>query len=281
MQYDQQRRPSRRDKKILAGRKAIGVLLLMCVVIAAVGYGYLSSNAHTRPTDKTTFCPTDAQGPNSVTAILIDRTDPFSLTQQAALRDRLNDLKDHTAKYDLLEIYSVEPTETKLLKPIFSMCNPGKGEDISMWTGNPHLIEERWQRLFDAPLQNMFNTILVGETAQISPIMESIQSIVVTRLGTQQLISKKIPRRLVVVSDLMQYVEGYTQYHPYPPFNEFSKSPYYQRVRSDLSGIDIDIWYVRRQSTIKVQGSRHLDFWRDYLLDQGGSIDKIWYVPGT
>ena len=49
--------------------------------------------------------------------------------QQAALRDRLNDVRDHTSKYDRIEIYTVEPTEEKLLKPIFAMCNPGKGED--------------------------------------------------------------------------------------------------------------------------------------------------------
>jgi hypothetical protein len=218
---------------------------------------------------------------DSVTAILIDRTDPFSLTQQTAIRDHLNDVRDHTSRYGLLEIYSVEPTQEKLLKPLFSMCNPGRGEGMSQWTGNPHLMEERWQAIFATPLQHLFDTILENETAQISPIMESIQSIVVTRLGSQELASKKIPRRLIIISDLLQYIKGYSQYRPLASFEQFKTLPYYQSVSSDLSGISVEFWYVRRKKTLALQNEDHVNFWRDYISEQGGSVDKVWYVPGT
>jgi hypothetical protein len=276
-----QRRPSRRDKKQNQVRKAIGVLVALCLFTAVVGYFYLSARAEIRPIDETTFCPTDTKGPNSVTTILIDRTDTFNPTQEAAIRDRLNDVKDHTSRYDLLEIYTVESTQDKLLKPEFSMCNPGRGEDTNKWTGNPHLIEQRWEAFFADPLQHLFDSILQGATAQISPIMESIQSIVVTRLGTQEIVSKKIPRRLIIISDLLQYVKDYSQYQPLSSFKQFKTLPYYQNVRSDLSGISIEIWYVRRQSTLALQKDKHIEFWKNYLSDQGGSVDKVWLVPGT
>jgi hypothetical protein len=276
-----QRRPDRRERRQIATRRAIGILFILFIAIGAVGYFYLSARKDIRPIDNVTLCPTDSKGPNSITAILIDRTDAFNPTQQAAIRDRLNEIKDQTSQYDLIEIYSVESTQKKLLKPEFSMCNPGRGEAISKWTGNPHLIEEHWQTLFVAPLQHLFDTILTGETAAISPIMESIQSIVVTKLGSQDLVSKKIPRRLIIVSDLLQYVDDYSQYRPLTTFKQFKTLSYYQGVRSDLSGISVEIWYIRRQKTLALQGKRHIDFWRDYLTDQGATIDNVWYVPGT
>jgi hypothetical protein len=281
MQHDVWRRPSRKDKQAIEVRKAIAVLVTVCLVAAGIGYAYITTHKDIRPVDGRTFCPTDEKGPNSVTAILIDRTDSFSLTQQAAIRDRLNDVKDHMSRYDLVEVYSVEPTQTKLLQPQFSMCSPGRGEDTNDWTGNPHLIEERWKNLFDAPLNNLFNSILSSEVARISPIMESIQSIAVTRLESEKLVSKKIPRRLIIISDLIQYVKDYSQYRPFRSFNQFRDTPYYQSVRSDLSDIHIEIWYIRRHNTLALQGEKHIDFWRDYIADQGGLVDKVWYVPGT
>src|SRR6202021_556214 len=113
--YDPQRRPNRKDKQAKEVGKAIAVLVILGLFAAGIGYAYLTMREKVRPTDHATFCPTDEKGPNSVTAILIDRTDSFNPTQQAALRDRLNDVKDRMSRYDLVEIYSVEPTQTKLL----------------------------------------------------------------------------------------------------------------------------------------------------------------------
>lgn len=274
------RRPSRRDRKNTEVRKAIVVLIALSIIVAAIAYVYASARGNIRPIDEATFCPTDAKGPNSITAILIDRTDTFNPIQQAAIQDRLNEIKDNTSRYDLIEVYTIEPTQQALLHPVFAMCNPGKGEDVNQWTGNPHLVEERWQTLFADPLQHLFDSILGGGTAQISPIMESIQSIVVTSLGSQDLIAKKIPRRLIIISDLLQYVKGYSQYRPLTSFSQFKTTPYYQSVRSDLSGISVEVWYVRRRATLALQGEKHVDFWRDYIADQGGSFDKVWYVPG-
>lgn len=281
MQLPPHRRPSRQDRQATQVRRAIVVLAILSVIVAAAGYIYFSVLSGIRPMDSMTFCPTDAKGPNSVTAILFDRTDPFTLTQETAIRDRLNAVKDNSSRYDMLEIYTVEPTTTELLRPAFSMCNPGRGEGINPWTGNPRMIEEHWQTLFGGPLQHLFDNIVSGETAQTSPIMEDIQSIVVTRLGSQELIAKKIPRRLIIISDLLQYVKGYSQYRPLDNFDEFKKSAYYQSVRADLSGISIDVWYIRRKKTLQLQSDAHIDFWRDYFADQGAAIDNLWYVPGT
>ena len=87
--YDYRRRPNRHDKKTSQVRKAIFVLAGLFIAAVVVGYFYITMQAGIRPTDPNNFCPTDAKGPNSVTAILIDRTDSFNPTQQAAIHDRL------------------------------------------------------------------------------------------------------------------------------------------------------------------------------------------------
>jgi len=274
------RRPSRKDRKNSQVRWAVGIFVVLALVFGAIAHFYMTATDNVRPIDPKTFCPMDAKGPNSVTAILLDRTDMFNPTQQAAIRDRLNDIKDHTQRYDLLEIYTVEPTQKALLKPEFSACNPGRGEDVNAWTGNPRLVEERWQSLFADPLQHLLDISLSGGEAEISPIMESIQSIAVTRLNTAELEAQKTPRRLIVISDLLQYTKVYSQYKPVGSFADFRKTPYYQGVKADLSGIGVEFWYVRRQKTLHLQTDKHQDFWRDYVTDQGGSIDKFWNVPG-
>jgi hypothetical protein len=142
-------------------------------------------------------------------------------------------------------------------------------------------MEDRWQALFAEPLQHLLDSILDGGDAQVSPIMESIQSIAVTELGSEAVISRNIPRRLIVISDLIQYGPDYSQYRPFADFRNFKTQPYYQGVRADLSGISVEFWYVRRQKTLALQTKKHQDFWRNYITDQGGSIDKIWFVPGT
>jgi hypothetical protein len=275
-----QRNLNRQDKRRTATRNAIAVLVALCVVAGVTGYFYISARADIRPLD-TTFCPTDSKGPSSITAVLLDRTDTFNPTQQAAIRDHLNEVKDHTPQYGLLQVYTVEPTQEKLLKPIFSACSPGRGDGMNKWTQNPRLAEERWQAIFADPLRHLLDSIIDGGDAQISPIMESIQSIAVTKLGTGQVKSQNIPRRLIVISDLLQYVPEYSQYRPYSDFKHFKALPYYQNVRSDLSGITVEFWYVRRQKTLHLQTTKQQDFWRDYISDQGATVDNIWFVPGT
>ena len=156
------------------------------------------------------------------------------------------------------------------------MCSPGRGENVSDWTGNKHLVEERWKTSFDAPLQNLFNEALSAKEADVSPIMESIQSIAVTDVGAQKFKSKSIPRRLIVVSDLIQYVNVYSQYKPITPFAQFRKTPYYQNVRTDLSDIPIEFWYIRRERTLRCRANLCISISGAIISPIGAaSVDKV------
>jgi hypothetical protein len=275
------RRISKREER-LKSKNFWGVVII-AIVVGVLGLCttfYISAKQSVRPLDKETLCPTDDAGPNSINVVLIDRTDKFSPTQQAAIRDKLEELRAGTEKYDLIQIYSVGSTQVELLQPEFSMCNPGRGKEISEWTGNPHLVESKWKRLFGEPLQRIFDTALDSSEAQTSPIMESIQSISVTAFNSHKNGKSNHPKRLIVISDLMQHVADYSQYNGKLSFLDFKTKPYYQKIRSDLSRVSVSIWYIHRQNTVNLQTKEHFEFWQTYFADQGASVDSFWPVPG-
>ena len=51
--------------------------------------------------------------------------------------------------------------------------------------------------------------------------------------------------------------------------DEFRKGSYYHKVRTDLMGVEVTVFYVPRDTRNNVQGQDHLEFWKAYFLDQG------------
>src|SRR2546425_13130724 len=86
-----------------------GVLLISGAVLALLAlfgtYAYFKWQQVT--IDKETLCPVDK--PQSLTVILIDRTDPLTVVQREALRNRLDDIKNEIGRYGGIAVYSVGP----------------------------------------------------------------------------------------------------------------------------------------------------------------------------
>jgi hypothetical protein len=247
------------------------------LLLVLVGtYVYFSSWG-SPPLDVATLCP--KKGPQALTVILVDRTDPLTAVQQQALRQRLHGIKDDMARYEGLTVYSVGPVDHELLRPeIPRLCNPGRGTDIHPAIGNPRLVERTWQERFSAPLDRLFDELLKPHKARTSPIMESIQSVAVTAFQGRQI--SKISRRLVIVSDMLQHSTEYSQYDAIRSFETFRQSPYYHQVRTDLRGIEVEILYVRRTTRHRVQGKGHIEFWQHYIRDMGGVLTHVVALEG-
>jgi hypothetical protein len=249
---------------------ATGVLLMLFAT-----YAYYRWNQVVL--QKETLCPVD--GPQGLTVLLIDRTDPLTTVQQGALRKHLAGLKNDMAKYHGIAVYSVGPIGDELLRPEAALlCNPGRGKDIPAAIGNPRLLEQKWDKQFSAPLERLFSVLLSPHEASTSPIMESIQSVAITALRGGQI--DTIPRRLVIVSDMLQHTPEYSQYDTIASFEAFRRLPYYRRVRTDLRGIEVQIIYVRRETRQHVQGRAHIEFWQQYLVDMGGLLMHVIALEG-
>jgi len=270
------RRPRRRDRE-----RWLILLGAALIVLAAVGIaGGLDLLWQARSTqvaiDAETLCPKD--GPRSVVVVLIDRTDAITPLQRADIETQLRDLVDDIPRFGALEIYSVGPVEAEPLRPEFKLCNPGRGKEIDPLIGAPERVERRWRSGFEEPLKRVLDGLLQPGTATTSPIMESIQSVAVTAFSGRS--REGISKRLVIVSDMIQYTSGLSQYREVTPFATLRKSPYYRKVQARLDGVDVEIWYLRRDAAKNIQTKGHIEFWQEYFSDQGATLSRVLALAG-
>ncbi len=266
----------RKKHKRAQDRLGIALITLVALVIAGGGAGYFYLQQSRVALDETTLCPKD--GARTLTVVLVDRTDPLTTIQGASLRQRLEEIKDGIAQYGALKIYSVEPILETLLRPVVDLCNPGRSEDIDPKFGNPRLVEKRWRERFEKPIEKLLDDLIQAHEADSSPIMETVQSIAVSTFRGNAV--AEIPKRLIIASDMLQHTADYSQYSGSLDFREFRKSPYYRRLQADLRGVEVEIIYVRRDTRHAAQGKAHIQFWRDYIHDLGGTLTRVVALEG-
>ena len=83
----------------------------------------------------------------------------------------------------------------------FARCKPATGEKANELYQNPRMIEERYRKEFLEPFEAIVSMMLDSPAADRSPIMESLQALLV---GTPGFVDASWPRRVIVVSDLIQ-----------------------------------------------------------------------------
>src|SRR5512139_1793766 len=114
-------RRSRRaeSKQLAAGLALIGLAIVIVTTIGMVAY---VAGKNRVALDPRTQCPQD--GPRSITAVIIDRTDPIGAITERDLRNRLRDLANATPKYGALYLYTIDGGSDGVGEPLFFRCNP-------------------------------------------------------------------------------------------------------------------------------------------------------------
>lgn len=245
------------------------IFLAACFVIAAA---WFYATASSTKVDKATFCPTDLENANGITSVIVDTTDELSPVQKEALINELNTLQASMSRYERLEVFEVGHIVQKTLTPIFSICNPGRGKAIDPLLGNPVLVEKKWQRGFRGPLEDSLRNSLGKGSANTSPIIESIQSVLVTSIARYGGLGKK---RLLIASDMLQHSSLLSHYNSAISFSEFKSSSHYQSAFADMRGVEFSILYFRREGMHHKQGRSHIDFWESYISSHGGVLVQV------
>jgi hypothetical protein len=264
------RRRSRKSK-----RKAMTAIVVATVALVILG-GFATMGGYLyftqRPTDPQTGCPTDHI--DSVTAVLVDLTDPISPTQGAALTNALTALRDAVPKYGRLEIYPLQATTQHTIQPLFSACNPGSSKDVdSRIYGNPELADRIWQKQFGQKLDAVISRLTSAEETDASPIFEGIQSVAVTAFGSPSAQGAS-DKKLVIVSDMIQHSGDLSMYKTVPKFETFKTSQYYMRVKPLLRGANVDIDLIVRETRKDVQKPELYKFWVSYLGASDGFLQN-------
>lgn len=269
------RRSSAAAQRALSeSRKATLKIVFVVAVVLLVGGIYFWAASSRRSLDEQ-LCSTT---PDSVTVLLVDVTDPMNMAQRQDFENQLTKLKNSIPRYGKLIVAKVDATADRLLVPVITRCNPGTAEDVNSATGDPASVQKQWDEGFDAPLTAVFKRLDSATGAEQSPILESIQSVALTEL--QKPGQEKLPKRLIVASDLLQNTADVSFYRGLPEPTTFTDSAVFRRLRTDLRGVEVELWMLERSDAATTQPRSLADLWERIIGAEGGDVRRIYNVSG-
>lgn len=262
----------RRQRERFKGLLYIGITVTAVFVFATVYYMVKSEQ---RVLDPETLC---SDKPTSLTVLLVDVTDPMNTPQRQDFINQLTRLKNSISRYGELAIMRVDQSGDQLLSPVITRCSPGTASDTDEKQGNPQKLQRQWETGFSAPLDQAFLEISRASGADKSPIMESVQAAALTEL--QKPGRDGITKRLIIASDLLQNTDDISFYGALPAAQNFTNSEVFQRVRTDLRGVEVELWQLKRPDSSKTQPRALSRLWESAIAAQGGEVVRIYDVSG-
>ena len=270
--------PDRSGRSLLA----IGAVVVVLVGLVGVAIGaYVLSQRSYVATNAETLCPID-EPPAEVVAVILDMSDRLTEVQLLSVRNHLNRLMyTELPRFTYVEAYAVQDRAGVVAEPVIGLCNPGKGDDLNRIYQNPELARKRWEQDFAAMLSAKLDELLAAPDSASSPIFEAVQAVAVRSFNKPEY--DDVPKRLIVVSDLLQNVPakgaGASHYRGVPDFDDFKASPYFSQVRADLNAVRVHLYYMNR-SDHRIQGVEHIRFWDDYFGAQGATVETVERIFG-
>ncbi len=220
--------------------------------------------------DKITLCPVSQ--PQDIIVIVIDTTDQLSEASQVEAKKLLIDMIEQSPENALLDLRVIDPSQNAG-RTILTLCNPGDGRGISEFTGNPEMAKRVWRQRFREPLINALEGSLQTVPSKSSPLLATLQGIALERFTGAN--AAPAHKRLVILSDMIEHVPG--EYTQYPPadlrYERFKGLPVYRKVRTDLKGAEVIIFYVQRILPRPIDTGAHIKFWIDWVADNKGRLN--------
>jgi hypothetical protein len=263
------------ERKRSQNVKAARNIAIAVAFLAIVAVFYVKAMLAHKSLDDDTLCPAD---PASITVLLVDVTDPMNVPQRQDFLNQLDRLRSSIPRYGKLVVYKVDPVSDRLLTPVITRCNPGTARDVSDVTGNPQQVQKDWSEKFKAPLDKAFESVLSASGADRSPILESVQSAALTDLQAPSADAK--PRRLILASDLLQNTDAISFYRGLPEPADLTSSQAFSRVRTDLRGVDVELWMLQRDDSRLTQPRALIDLWDQIISKEGGTLQREYTVSG-
>lgn len=238
---------------------AIMAMSFLCLVLIG-GFAWLNFFREREAEITELGCP--VSGATGMTAVIIDATDPISEITLTNLRNEFRREISQISKGQYLRIASLTGTPWEL-PTMFDGCNPGDGQEVDIWTNNPQRRQERWEEAFGTPLEQLPESFGTVQTASQSPIMAAIQKMR-NDLFDSDIAADNVSKRIIIVSDMIEHTDLYSQYRTGPDFEAYLHSDGHRTYRTDLSGIEVTILYVDRASR-NFGSAPHMEFWARWI----------------
>lgn len=249
--------------------------MVLALSVLAFGAYVYATVARPPVLDAASLCP--VEGPRAVTVVLLDSTDEIPDIAKREVRTVLVDLAETMPAYRLLEIRLLDPNAAGG-RSIFAKCSPGDGTGLSEYTANPRLARERWLDDFRRPLDQALESGFQPAPGKTSPIMATIQRIAVDRFSGRN--AESIPKSLVVISDMLEHENDYSQYSGDLSYERFKTSRAYKKVQTDLHGAEVVIYYIQRRTGRPINSVDHIRFWADWVRDNNGRFKEADKLQG-
>lgn len=215
--------------------------------------------------DAATLCPPG--GATGSLAVLLDLTDPLSATQAMSLRASLDGLIAEAPRGTLvsLGVVSDDPADWGA---VGAVCKPMTGAEAGDLIRNSRQVGALYETRFMAPLRAELSAMLDRPQAAASPVMEGLQALLA---GTAAMpVEAGAPRRVVIVSDLLQHSEAMSFYRG-NDWESFRASPAFGRLARSLDGAEIVILRIPRPGANIPDPGAVDDFWVRYFDAQGAA----------
>lgn len=173
-------------------------------IFLLLGCAFIYKTLHAGKYDAASLCPTGREYP--VTQILIDKTDPWDVARSTRLDKLIRQIKDNLAIHERMTIYVLDETGNDVPTPVFDMCNPGRGDQVSPLYSNPRRVQKKFDEQFNGPLERMLAELLKPGKAPYSPILETIMNF--PHHGGKT--------KLILISDLMENTRDMSFYRTDP-----------------------------------------------------------------
>jgi hypothetical protein len=221
-------------------------------------------------------CPTE--GPSALHIVIVDSTDLLPEPAKKQVEVKILSLAKSlgTKKEELLEIRTIDDKKTAG-NILFSRCSPSDGTLTSDLTGNPVKAKRKWAEEFIGPLEKIVADGFSNSLADHSPLLETLQSLGVESLEPFGLTGHSID--LLIISDMRQYSDNYSQYTGDLSYQRYHESPAYRKLHTNLGNASISILYIQR-SQPKIDEIAHVGFWNEWATDNGASLVSIERLQG-
>lgn len=263
----------RRSRHKRQRNQAILNFAMAGLAVAIIGFAFYALQPE--PYDETTLCVISDELPPH-TAVIIDKTDEYSAEQADLIAAIIRRTRDRLTIGERLTLFELDQNGQFDPRGEFSLCNPGRGDQVNPLFRNPNQIQERFADKFDAPLETVLSDLVEPKEAPNSPVLEAL-----ARLGQTEAFSSDAPdRRIVLISDMLQNSDLFTAYggggempNNMPIAIEVADQTI-KRFGDSLRGVSLEIRLIPRQRYADIQRGGLRDYWDAIFSELGVTV--IW-----
>lgn len=216
------------------------------------------------------FCPLDNQYPR--TAILLDASDSLTPLQVKTAEEHVEQLaKQRLPLHEWVGIFVLHQGNLAVPKPKIALCNPGDEKNCNSLIENCNDAEDIFHSQFVEPMAKEIRQLSSAFQAGTSPIFEMIRAV-----ASSHGFNSSQQRRLIIISDMLHNTRDYSHYRDGFDFDAWSQSGYASNfLELSLSGVTVEIWYIRRLGLQHLQTGKHVEFWNQYFSALGARVKRV------